>query len=91
VAYSLGLVRLVQGRWHDAIASFELAIERSERMCARPYVARSRAGLADALRRRAEPGDAARADELSALAATDARELGMSRLQRELRLSPAPG
>ena len=34
----------------------------SERMRARPYVARSRAGLAEALRRRAGPGDAARAE-----------------------------
>ncbi len=90
VAYSLGLVQLVQDRPGNAIAAFELALERSQRMRARPYVARSRAGLADALRRRAEPGDAARADDLSALAAADARELGMTRLQRELGLSPAP-
>ena len=74
----------------DAVASFELALERSMRMRARPYVARSRAGLAEALRRRAGPGDAARAEELSALAAADARELGMVRLQRELGLSAAP-
>jgi tetratricopeptide (TPR) repeat protein len=84
VAYSLGLLRLLQERWDEAIAAFELALERSERMRARPYVARSRAGLAGALRRRGEPGDAARADELSALAAAEARTLGMSRLQREL-------
>ena len=64
----------------DAAETFELALERSMRMRARPYVARSRAGLAEALRRRAAPGDAARAEELSALAAADARELGMTRL-----------
>ena len=53
-------------------------------MRARPYVARSRAGLAAALRRRGEPGDAARADELAASAAADAEALGMTRLRREL-------
>ena len=55
-------------------------------MRARPYVARSRAGLAAALRRRGRPGDAAEAEKLSALAARDARRLGMTRLQRELGL-----
>ena len=90
VAYSVALLQLVQDRADDAVATFELALERSMRMRARPYVARSRAGLADALSRRAGPGDAARAEELSALAAADARELGMVRLQRELGLSAAP-
>jgi hypothetical protein len=89
VGYSLGLLQLVQDRADEAVATFELALELSLRMRARPYVARSRAGLAEALRRRAEPGDAARAEELSALAAADASELGMARLQRELGLSPA--
>jgi DNA-binding SARP family transcriptional activator len=84
VAYSLGLLELVQDRPHDAAASFELALERSTRMRARLYVARSRAGLADALRRRGQSGDAVRAQELGALAAADARALGMTRLQREL-------
>ena len=87
VAYSVGLLRLLEDRAEEAIAAFEQALERSERMRARPYVARSRAGLAEALRRRAGPGDAARAEELSALAAADARALGMSRLLRELGLS----
>jgi hypothetical protein len=87
-AYSLGLLQLVRGDVDAAIPTFELALEQSQRMRARPYVARSRAGLADALRRRGAPGDAARAEELSAVAATDARELGMSRLARELGISP---
>ncbi len=59
--------------------SFERAIER-----ARPYLARARAGLADALRRRGAPGDERAADELRAGAAADAHALGMLRLQREL-------
>jgi hypothetical protein len=91
VAYSLGVLQLVQDRVADAATTFELALDRSMRMRARPYVARSRAGLAEALRRRAAPGDAARAEALLALAAADARELGMSRLQRELGLSPVAG
>jgi len=89
-AYALALTQLVQDRVDDAAASFELALERSTHMRARPYVARSRAGLAEALRRRAAPGDAARAQELSALAVADARELGMSRLLRELGAVEAP-
>jgi DNA-binding SARP family transcriptional activator len=85
VAYALGLLQLVQERPDDAVASFELALERSARMRARPYVARSRAGLAEALRERGEPDDAERAEELAELAAANAEELGMTRLQRELR------
>jgi hypothetical protein len=88
VAYALGLVQLTQDRPDDAVASFELALERAGRMRARPYVARSRVGLAEALRRRPQQDDAGRAEELAELAAADARELGMTRLQRELGLAP---
>jgi tetratricopeptide (TPR) repeat protein len=84
VAYSVGLLRLVQGRADDAIPSFELALERSHAMRARPYVARSQAGLAAALRVRGASGDAGRAAELEAKARDAARELGMLRLEREL-------
>jgi len=84
VAYAAGVVQLVQGRAAAAAESFELALELSERMRARPYAARSRAGLAAALRLGGEPGDAARAEELSARATGDAEALGMTRLRREL-------
>jgi DNA-binding SARP family transcriptional activator len=84
VAYALGLAQLAQDRSDAAITTFELALERSSQMRARPYIARSRAGLAEALRQRGEPRDAARAEELAELAGADARELGMLRLQREL-------
>jgi hypothetical protein len=53
-------------------------------MRARPYVARSQAGLAGALRLRGAPGDTGRAVELEAQARRAARELGMLRLEREL-------
>ena len=66
VAYSAGVLQLVQERAGAAAESFALALELSERMRARPYAARSRAGLAAALRLRGAPGDAARADELAA-------------------------
>ena len=62
----------------EAAASFELALERSLAMRARPYEARSQAGLAAALR--ALGGDGSRAGELEAQAAATARELGMVRL-----------
>ena len=84
VAYSVGALRLLQGRAEDAAAAFELAIERAQAMRARPYEARSRAGLAAALRKL---GEHERADEHAARAATAARELGMTRLLRELELA----
>jgi len=82
VAYGVGALRLLLDRPADAAESFELALERSLAMRARPYEARSRAGLAAAIRRAG--GDGARAGELEAQAAATARELGMTRLQREL-------
>jgi hypothetical protein len=82
IAYSVGALQLLQDRPADAAASFELALERAQAMRARPYEARSQAGLAAALRRLG--GDEERAAELSARAAATAAELGMTRLQREL-------
>jgi pentatricopeptide repeat protein len=81
IAYSVGMMQLLQDRPAEAAASFELAIERSRMMRARPYEARAQAGLAAALRRL---GDHARAVDPEAQAAATARELGMVRLQREL-------
>ena len=81
VAYSVGALQLLQNRPETAASSFELALERSRAMRARPYVTRAQAGLAAALRRL---GDDARADALAGEAAATARELGMLRLQREL-------
>jgi hypothetical protein len=81
VAYSVGMLQLLQDRPAEAAASFEQALERSRAMRARPYEARSQAGLAAALHR---CGEDARAAELSAQAAATARELGMRRLEHEL-------
>jgi hypothetical protein len=82
------MVRLVQDGHDEAAASFERALELAAKMRARPYEARSLAGLAEALRRRGEPGDEARADELSARALAEAAALGMRRLERELHQAP---
>jgi hypothetical protein len=84
VAYSVGAMRLLQDHPAEAAASFERAIERSRAMRARPYEARSQAGLAAPLRR---VGENARAAEPAARAAATARELGMVRLQHELALA----
>jgi DNA-binding SARP family transcriptional activator/tetratricopeptide (TPR) repeat protein len=84
VAYSVGLLTLVQGKLDEAIAHFETAIEKSLLMRARPYVARSRFGLSQALRRRAANGDRERAETLEQEARTLAEELRMTRLLREL-------
>jgi hypothetical protein len=73
-----------QERPADVAASFERAIERAGAMRARPYEARSQAGLAAALRCLGAHG---RAVELEAQAAATARELGMLRLQREVALA----
>jgi hypothetical protein len=56
-------------------------------MRARPYEARSQAGLAAALRR---TGDHVRADALAAQASATAGELGMVRLERELATAASP-
>jgi hypothetical protein len=83
-AYGLGVLHLLQRRADDAIASLELALDRAHAMRARPYIARSQAALARALELRAGPGDRERAAGLVARAAAAARELGMSRLERQL-------
>ena len=82
------MLQLLQDRHDEAAASFERALELSARMRARPYEARSLAGLAEALRRRGEPGDEALSEELSARARAEARALGMRRLERELDRAP---
>ena len=89
VAYCLGMLQLVQDRHDEAAASFERALELSASDARAPVRgARRCAGLAEALRRRGEPGDEARADELSARARAEARALGMRRLERELDQAP---
>ena len=84
VAYCVGMLQLLLDRPAEAAASFELALERSRAMRARPYEARSQAGLAAALRalRRGRPRRGAglvgrRRDRARARDAAPAAELAM--------------
>ena len=90
VAYSVGLLNNLRGRPERAAQYFTVALEKSEVMGARPYVARSQIGLADALRRRSAPGDADRATAIEEEALATARELGMVRLLRETQADAVP-
>jgi hypothetical protein len=76
-------MNLLRGRLDHAARYFAVAIEKSELMRAAPYLARSKAGLAETLRRRGSGGDAERATQLEEEALAAARELGMERLLRE--------
>ena len=69
--------------WDDARAHFEDAIAMNERMGARPWLARSAVDYATMLRRCDSPGSE-RANELLALAASLADDIGMSVLRRRI-------
>jgi hypothetical protein len=77
-------MNLVGGQPDKAARYFVVAIEKCEAMGARPYLARSRAALAQALRRTSGPKDAERAAVLEEEALADARELEMTRLLGEV-------
>jgi DNA-binding CsgD family transcriptional regulator len=77
VAFYLGLVEAHAGRLDEAIAHFEAAAEMLARGDLEPSLTRTRIALAQALVRRAGAGDRARAATLAAIAAADARSLGM--------------
>ena len=80
----LGLLAAAMDRQDDAIRHLEDAVHINERMGARPWTAHARADLADVLRRRDAPGDAARADDLEAQARATADALGMPALAARL-------
>jgi tetratricopeptide (TPR) repeat protein len=86
VAFTLGLASQLTGQLDDAVEDFELALERSTCMRARPYLAHTQIRLAQVLQRRKGPGDARRARELRAHGLQTARELGMTRLLRDAAL-----
>jgi hypothetical protein len=76
-------MNVLRGRLDAAARYLAVAIDKSERMGALPYLARSQAALAEALRLRGGSGDGERAAELEEQAIAAARELGMDRLLRE--------
>jgi tetratricopeptide (TPR) repeat protein len=82
-AYSLGLAKELTGHLDDAVSDYELALDHSARMRARPYLAHTQVRLAHVLRRRRAPGDERRAGELHARGTRTAQELGMARLLRD--------
>ncbi len=90
VAFTLGLACQLTGRLDQAVEDFELSLEQSSRMSARPYLAHTKVRLAQVLQRRGAPGDGARAESLRGEGLATARELGMKRLLRDAtRAAPA--
>ena len=89
----LGLLAAAIDRPDDAIRHLEDAVHINERMGARPWIAHSRADLAEVLRRRDAPGDTVRAGELEAGALASAHAIGMTALAAtlETRASRADG
>src|SRR3954454_25376668 len=83
VAYSVGLANLVAGNHERAAQYFVVATEKSSAMHAWPYLARSHAGMAEALRARGTSSDVERAADLDEQALSVARELEMTRLLAE--------
>ena len=83
VAYAVALANLVGGHHERAAQYFVAAAEKAGAMNAWPYLARSQAGLARALRARGSNADAERAAGLDEQALAVARELDMTRLLRE--------
>jgi class 3 adenylate cyclase len=74
-----GMLAACLGRWEDAERHFADALAMNERLGARPYAVRTRRAWADMLVDRGVPGDAARAQELIAVARLEAGTLGMAR------------
>jgi len=76
----LGLLAAAMGRWDDALAQFEAAVQAHERIGALPLQARSRHHYAQALLARGRPDDRARAQQHLERASAVSRRLGMRRL-----------
>jgi len=83
VAWALGAVGLLLGETERAAADFAAGLAYSRALGSRPYEAHCALGLAIALERRGEPGDAERAEGLRASAVETAHALGMARLLRD--------
>lgn len=73
----LGLLAATTKRSNESARFFEEALAANERMSLRPWLALTQRDYSRLLASRDEPGDRARADELSATALATFRELGM--------------
>jgi tetratricopeptide (TPR) repeat protein len=98
VSWYLGLLATTLGRFAEARAHFEGAIAMSERLRAKPLVARVRHDYARMLLRLGSAADLTKAKSLLERAAAAARKLGMrsllekaEALERELSAATAPG
>lgn len=80
----LGLLAAALDDDDAAVRHLDEAVRHNARMGLRPWTAHAQADLADALARRAAPGDAERVDQLRREAFVTARALGMTVLQRRL-------
>jgi DNA-binding SARP family transcriptional activator len=74
----LGILASSTANWSDAEQHFEAALETSERIGARPFLAHTREGYARMLLERGKPIDAARAHDLCARARDGYRQLGLN-------------
>jgi tetratricopeptide (TPR) repeat protein len=77
----LGQLASLMGRWDDAEAHFQRAMELDARMVARTWLPHSQFQYSRMLFRRGRPGDTASANELLDAAAKAAGELGLRGLQ----------
>jgi len=78
VSRFLGILASTTARWSDAERHFEDALALSERIGARPWLARTQEDYGRTLLARDEPGDAAKAHGLLDTAVALRGELGMS-------------
>jgi tetratricopeptide (TPR) repeat protein len=79
-ARPLAMLSATIGRWDEAEAEFQAAIDFNSRLGARPWLARSELGYAQMLVARRSPGDTERARDLLQEALATARSLGMTTL-----------
>ena len=87
VAWALGAVGLLRGEAERAAGDFAAGLAYSRALGSRPYEAHCELGLAIALERRGEAGDAERAEGLRASAVETAHALGMARLLRDAEMA----
>jgi predicted ATPase/class 3 adenylate cyclase len=84
LAYYLGVLAAALSRFDAAARHFEVALEATERIGARPFLALTQGAYGDMLARRGATLDRQRARELLADALKTAQQLGMNQLYDEV-------
>lgn len=87
VSHTLGVLARTLGRFDEAVAHFESALEMNNRIGARPWVGHTQYDYAQMLRHRGAVGDEAHGETLLADARATAEELGMTVLAARLAAS----